>query len=166
MTQTKSKAKIQNQTWGDRLDDAIAEYAEKTRTSRKLVRAKDLVWQEDRMARSALLVSDQTDVALQTLHSFIAEMPAGASTGKHRHTSEAMMHALSGRAYSIVDGERIDWEAGDTIIMPAMCWHQHFNASETEPFRYLAATNYPLTVKMGIALIETADIRSDLKKQG
>ena len=152
-------------TWSDRLDDAIAEAAKDSKLSRKVVRAKDLVWQEDKMARSALLVNDQTDVSLNTLHAFIAEMPAGASTGKHRHTSEAIMYALSGKAYSIIDDERIEWAAGDAIIMPAMAWHQHFNASKTEPFRYLAATNYPLTVKMGIAMIETADVRSDLKKR-
>ncbi|MDD3446515.1 MAG: cupin domain-containing protein, partial [Zavarzinia sp.] len=110
------------------------------------------------------LISEMTGFhSMKNLHAFVAEMPPGASTGKHRHTSEAIMYALEGEAYTIIDGERIEWKAGDALAVPPMCWHQHFNASPDKPFRYLAATNYPMTVNLGIALIETADIRSDLK---
>lgn len=150
-------------TWGEKLDVAIVEAAEENRRAKKVIRSEELVWEEDKMARSALLISTHTGFNLKSIHTFLAEMPAGASTGKHRHTSEAMMYALEGEAYTIIDGERVDWKAGDAIAMPAMCWHQHFNASATKPFRYLAASNYPMTVNLGIALIETSDIRSDLK---
>ena len=150
-------------TWGEKLDAAIVEAAKENQRAKKVIRSEELVWEEDKMARSALLISAHTGFNLKSIHSFLAEMPAGASTGKHRHTSEAMMYALSGEAYTIIDGERIDWKASDAIAMPAMCWHQHFNASTEKPFCYLAASNYPMTVNLGIALIETADIRSDLK---
>jgi len=151
------------ETWGEKLDAALVEAAEENKRAKKVIRAEELRWEEDRMARSALLISKYTGFNLKSLHAFLAEMPAGASTGKHRHTSEALMYALEGEAYTIIDGERIDWKAGDCLAVPAMCWHQHFNASAEKPFRYLAATNYPMTVNLGIALIETADIRSDLK---
>ncbi|KAA3631914.1 MAG: cupin domain-containing protein [Proteobacteria bacterium] len=151
-----------NKTWGDKLDDAIAHASTERRSARKVIRSDELTWEEDKMAKSALLISEMTGFSLRSIHAFIAEMPAGASTGKHRHTSEALMYGLSGSAYTIIDGERIDWKAGDAIAIPVMAWHQHFNASDTEPFRYLAASNYPMTVNLGVELIEHAESRSDL----
>lgn len=151
-------------TWGDKLDEAILTAGERRLGARRVIRSDELDWEEDKMARSALLVSELTGFSLRSIHAFLAEMPAGASTGKHRHTSEALMYALSGSAYSIIEGERVDWKAGDAIAIPVMAWHQHFNASEDEPFRYLAASNYPMTVNLGVELIELAEERSDIKK--
>lgn len=160
-TATMSKP-TEQQTWGDRLDDAIQAASSARREARKVIRSEELQWEEDKMAKSALLVSEMTGFSLRSIHAFLAEMPPAASTGKHRHTSEALMYALSGSAYTIIDGERIDWKAGDAIAIPVMAWHQHFNASDTEPFRYLAASNYPMTVNLGVELIEHAESRSDL----
>ncbi|HKY50360.1 MAG TPA: cupin domain-containing protein [Candidatus Limnocylindria bacterium] len=53
-------------------------------------------------------------------------------SGSHKHThTEAMLYVLEGRGYSIVDGERYDWEAGDAVhVPPRMTTHEHFNDSD------------------------------------
>jgi mannose-6-phosphate isomerase-like protein (cupin superfamily) len=53
-------------------------------------------------------------------------------SGSHKHThTEAMLYVLEGRGYSIVDGERFDWEAGDAVhVPPRMTAHEHFNDSD------------------------------------
>ena len=147
-------------TWGDKLDEGLQKAEREKAESRIVMRATDLMWEEDKMVRSALIVSDLTGFKLKTLHSWIGEILPGGWTGKHRHTSEAIMLALSGDGYSVIDGKRHDWSEGDAIVMPAMTWHQHFNASKTKPFRFYAATNYPLTQNIGLAMIETVEFGS------
>jgi quercetin dioxygenase-like cupin family protein len=53
-------------------------------------------------------------------------------SGSHRHThTEAMLYVLEGKGYSLVDGKRYDWEAGDAVhVPPRMTSHEHFNDSD------------------------------------
>src|SRR5690242_9499378 len=51
-------------------------------------------------------------------------------SGKHRHQGGLAIFVLEGEGYTEVDGVRIDWEAGDLILLPIKpdgCEHQHFN---------------------------------------
>ncbi|HEX9268333.1 MAG TPA: cupin domain-containing protein [Candidatus Limnocylindria bacterium] len=60
----------------------------------------------------------------------IFEETPGSSSHKHAHT-EAMLYVLEGNGYSMIDGERYDWEAGDAVhVPPRMTVHEHFNDSD------------------------------------
>jgi quercetin dioxygenase-like cupin family protein len=65
-------------------------------------------------------------VAMSTI---FEESPHSAS---HSHThTEAMLYVLEGRGYSLIDGVRHDWSAGDAVhIPPRMTHHGHFNDSD------------------------------------
>jgi quercetin dioxygenase-like cupin family protein len=65
-------------------------------------------------------------VAMSTI---FEESPHSAS---HSHThTEAMLYVLEGRGYSLIDGARHDWSAGDAVhIPPRMTHHGHFNDSD------------------------------------
>ncbi len=71
----------------------------------------------------------------------------------HRHTVEAVIYILKGRGYSVIDGIKHPWEAGDLICVPVFAWHLHRNESDDE-IVYLAATTGPFSMAMGIALYE------------
>jgi gentisate 1,2-dioxygenase len=96
---------------------------------------------------------------VQTMAMFIAEIPAGGKSGKHRHFNEALIYILSGRGHSVIEGERHDWEEADVISVPLFSWHQHFNDDPERSVRYLGITNIPLLRAMGLNRIE--DERSD-----
>jgi quercetin dioxygenase-like cupin family protein len=81
----------------------------------------------------------------------------GDRTRKHRHTYETIAYILKGKGYSVVDGVRVDWEAGDALLVPRWTWHQHFNLSETEPAEFLGAENAPMLQNLGLALREEAE---------
>jgi quercetin dioxygenase-like cupin family protein len=53
-------------------------------------------------------------------------------SGSHRHAhTEAMLYVLEGRGYSMIDGERVDWQEGDAVhVPPRMTVHEHFNDSD------------------------------------
>jgi len=155
-----TKVATKKKTWGDVLEDKLDAAASEKKSGRIVIKKKDLVWEEDKFVRSAMAVSTLTGFTLKTLHSWFGEILPGAKTGRHRHTSEAIMFALSGDGYSVIDGVRHDWSEGDVIVMPAMTMHQHCNASATKPFRFYVATNYPLTENIGLALIEVEELGS------
>jgi len=71
----------------------------------------------------------------------------------HRHTVEAVIHWLARKGYSIVDGKRYDWEAGDFICVPIFAWHRHVNLSD-EPAIHVASTTGPLYMGIGQAVYE------------
>ena len=93
------------------------------------------------------------------LQPHISELPPGAASVKHRHTTEAVLYIVKGRGHTTVgfDGqpeERIDWAEGDLLGIPLWAWHQHINDSTTETARYLAVQD-TLTIKqLGLHQIE------------
>jgi gentisate 1,2-dioxygenase len=90
-----------------------------------------------------------------TIDAHISEIPPGGRNKAHRHINEAIIYILSGRGHSIIQREgepamRVDWQEGDMFSPPLFAWHQHFNADPERPARYLAVTNVPLMVRIGL----------------
>ena len=65
-------------------------------------------------------------------------------SGKHRHQGGLVIYVLEGEGHSIVDGERLDWEAGDLLLLPIRpggVEHQHFNKNPDRPVKWVAFIN-------------------------
>ena len=68
--------------------------------------------------------------------SLLNEIPPRWHTGRHVH-AEAMIYVLEGNGYSVIEGRRYDWEAGDLLhVQGPHTDCQHFNIQDT-PVRYL-----------------------------
>lgn len=87
----------------------------------------------------------------------IGELAPGASTTNHRHAYESLVYVLEGSGYTILEGRRFDFRAGDAFYTPPWCWHQHF-ASGEGPVRYITATNMPLLDKIGQTVIREEEV--------
>lgn len=74
---------------------------------------------------------------------------AGDIGGNHRHYYESMIYIIQGKGYSIVEGVKVEWEAGDVVYVPPWAWHQHFNTNPDKEVRYIASTNAPLLQNVG-----------------
>lgn len=74
---------------------------------------------------------------------------AGGTSGNHRHYYESLIYIISGKGYSVVEGNKVDWEPGDIIYAPPWSWHQHFNTDPDNEVRYVAYTNAPLLQNVG-----------------
>jgi len=48
-------------------------------------------------------------------------------TRAHRHSASAVYYVFRGAGYSVIDGVRIDWKAGDFLSLPPWAWHEHAN---------------------------------------
>ena len=86
--------------------------------------------------------------AQQSIGCFEMRVPPGSNVPPpHSHAhSEELIYVLEGKGYSVVDGERHDWEAGDLLLLPIKpggVEHQHFNTDPDTPCRWLAFIHWP-----------------------
>jgi gentisate 1,2-dioxygenase len=99
----------------------------------------------------------------RTLRLFLQRLAppnAGVTTGPsmwksfgHRHTCEAVIYFLTGEGYSIIDGVRYDWKAGDFLCVPVFAWHRHVNTTD-EPVVYVAGVTVPFSKAVGLSVFE------------
>jgi gentisate 1,2-dioxygenase len=139
--------------------ERIAQMAEVTnsqaRSGEVVIKGSSLRWESGHHGRHAFISEPGLlDSSVQTMSMFLEELPPGGCNGRHRHFNEALIYILEGRGYSIVDGERYDWEAGDVVSVPLNKWHQHFNADSERRVLYLGCTNQPLLRAMGLNTME------------
>jgi quercetin dioxygenase-like cupin family protein len=88
--------------------------------------------------------------ALSDWRSFVMDMPT--ATGKHTHQGGLVIYVLEGAGWSVLDGVKEDWVAGDLLLLPIKAGgveHQFFNASPGSPCRWLSAINVPMFNNLG-----------------
>lgn len=81
----------------------------------------------------------------------------GEHNKPHRHTNTALSIIIKGEGYSIVDGKKIEWQAGDVFIAPPWTDHEHCNTSETEQAIFYTIQDVPVVSGMGIWFRESPE---------
>ena len=79
--------------------------------------------------------------ALKTYMLWVQEIPVASRSGRVRHQGGRVHYVWEGRGYTVIDGARHDWEAGDAVCIPIKAngvEFQHFN-SGTEPVKLITA---------------------------
>lgn len=94
------------------------------------------------------------DLPTQNVSLTIGGLLPDQLTNRHRHTYETVLYVLEGAGWTEIEGERIEWQAGDAVYIPSWAWHRHQNTSSTEPAKYLACENAPQLQNLGVALRE------------
>lgn len=104
------------------------------------------------------------ETPLQQWRVFIHEIRT--RSGKHRHQGGLLIFVLEGNGYSIVDGERWDWEKGDLILLPLKpggVEHQHFNLLPDKPSTWAAFINIPIQEYLASDL-QQVDVSPEFKE--
>jgi hypothetical protein len=130
------------------------DHLERQRTGVVVVKSEDRPWQQARQGKLKyhLIPSLYKDTVLQSWRVFSHEIVS--QSGKHRHQGGVSIYVLEGRGYTIADGRRVDWEAGDLIVLPIKpngVEHQHFNLSD-KPSKWIAFVYLPLADSMALHL--------------
>ena len=120
------------------------EFHERQNTGQVVVRPEDREYHISRQGK--LLYYLNAQVYPQTpLHDWrVFTQSLVTHSGKHRHQGGLVIYVVEGKGYSIVDDERVDWEAGDLLLLPIKkggVTHQHFNSSTTEEARLIVISN-------------------------
>ena len=124
---------------------------QRTETGKIVLRSEESAFKQGKQAYvKGLLHPTDTDTALDGWLVFIQEIRS--HSGRHRHQGGLAIYVLEGRGYTTVDGQRVDWEEGDLILLPVKpngVEHQHFNLDPEKPSRWLALIPYHLWAYAG-----------------
>ena len=93
---------------------------------------------------------------MPTLNAFVQALRPGQHTGAHRHTTSVVYHVVSGVGTSIVDGEALSWEQGDTFCVPSWACHEHENGSRREEAVLFSFSNQYAYQSLGLYREELA----------
>lgn len=103
------------------------------------------------------LVHEDTGDALgicSTLNMLVQVFEPGVRNAAHRHSNFALFIVKEGSGYSLIDGKRIDWEAGDVFFAPAWAAHEHCNSSSTNRAVLYTVQNVPEVSSIGASFFE------------
>ena len=115
---------------------------------------KVIVQQLEKQKNSAYSEERQCSVSISDIPSYtigvdITTIGPNSNDRKHRHTYETIVFVLEGSGYSVVEGDRVEWKAGDALHIPPWAWHQHFNSDPDKEVKFLSGTNAPLLQSVG-----------------
>jgi hypothetical protein len=82
------------------------------------------------------------DTCLSVLLFFQQEIPPGSRSGRLKFQGGQVMMITEGRGYTVIDGVKHPWKAGDVVNLPLRAngiIMQHFNADQQQPARFVAA---------------------------
>ena len=117
-------------------------WAERQQTGRIVIRRAETTQQLMRQGHLRFYLDagrSVTDTPLQNWSVFTHEVRT--VSGKHRHQGGLIIYVIDGKGYSVVDGERVDWEKGDLLLLPLKperVEHQHFNLNPEKPALWMA----------------------------
>ena len=102
-----------------------------------LVSGDDRPWEVNRQGKMQWYLHPALkDTCMRDLVFWRQEIPAGSHSGKQKAQGGVVHYVIKGKGYTILNGERHDWEAGDAIAFPTH-WdgveYQHFNLDPGEP---------------------------------
>lgn len=126
-------------------------HEEENRSSRKVMRAADAVIERSHHKGDwkVGLIDTYVGFSNKILGLYVHQLPPNCHTETHKH-GWATIYVLTGHGYSIVDGDRHDWQVGDMINVPAGAWHQHFNTDPETVSQHLLITPQPLRYRIHV----------------
>lgn len=145
-TRVREREPAQERTY-DKALRFYRERAERNATGPVVIRSTDREFELSRQGRIKYYLNHlvHKETPLQQWLVFTHEIRT--QSGKHRHQGGLVIYVIEGKGYSIVEGERWEWEAGDLVLLPMKpggVEHQHFNLDPEKPSTWIAFINTPI----------------------
>ncbi|RSL32337.1 cupin domain-containing protein [Salibacterium salarium] len=64
------------------------------------------------------------------------KLPTNHNTKAHRHVHSSIFHVMEGKGYTVIDGQKFEWEKGDFFILPPYSWHEHVNEGSDDAYLF------------------------------
>jgi gentisate 1,2-dioxygenase len=119
------------------------QWREGMKNAMSLVKGQKLDWEINRQGKMKwYLHPAMKDRAIRSLVVFMQEIPPGSRSGKQKHQGGLVHYILEGKGYTVINGVKHDWEAGDVVVLPIFpdgLQYQHFNADPENRALFIAA---------------------------
>ena len=73
----------------------------------------------------------------------------GEQTQCFRHTASTVYTVLEGKGYTEVNGQKLEWERNDILVVPANMWRRHVNLDASADAVLYSLTDEPLLQAIG-----------------
>jgi mannose-6-phosphate isomerase-like protein (cupin superfamily) len=123
----------------------------------RVIHAKDWAWKGGPQNFGKKIVNPQAVRIAQSIETHIDAYAPGGHGQKHGHMNSAVFYVLKGKGHDVHDGRRIDWQAGDALIVENACVHQHFNDDPEEDSLVLIMKAKPLFLFMHMLFQKVVD---------
>jgi gentisate 1,2-dioxygenase len=87
---------------------------------------------------------------MQTVGASMQLLRPGEHTQAHRHTGSFLYQVAKGRGFSVINGQRFDWEERDIFCVPSWAFHEHANASGSDDACLFCFNDLPTINALGL----------------
>lgn len=87
---------------------------------------------------------------LPTMACMIQLLRPGERTQAHRHTGSAVYHVARGSGFTVVDGQRFNWQKGDLLAIPPWATHEHASSSASADAVLFSIQDLPVLQALGL----------------
>jgi mannose-6-phosphate isomerase-like protein (cupin superfamily) len=109
------------------LEGTYGELVRELFTQPRVYHSKDWEWKGGPHNYGKKIINPQSVKVAQSIECHVDVYAPGGVAQKHGHMNSAVFFVLKGHGHDVHDGRRIDWEAGDALIVENACVHQHIN---------------------------------------
>ncbi|NUU34345.1 cupin domain-containing protein [Pseudomonas sp. C2B4] len=87
---------------------------------------------------------------MPTIGASMQLLRAGFIGKAHRHTGSFLYQVAKGNGYSIINGQRFDWQERDIFCVPSWAWHEHVNLSQNDDACLFCFSDLPVITSLGL----------------
>lgn len=87
---------------------------------------------------------------MQTIGASMQLLRPGERTKAHRQTGSFVYQCAKGKGWSVINGQRFDWQEHDIFVVPAWMYHEHANASDSEDACLFSFHDLPVMRALGL----------------
>jgi quercetin dioxygenase-like cupin family protein len=109
------------------LEGTYGDLKEALYTQPRIYPTQDLKWKGGPQNYGKKVINPQATKIAQSIEAHVDVYAPGGHGQKHGHMNSAVFFVLKGKGHDVHDRRRIDWEAGDALIVENGCVHQHFS---------------------------------------
>jgi quercetin dioxygenase-like cupin family protein len=131
MTETTTKSEVTWERWTKKrtfvraLEGTYGQLKQELFDQPRVYPAQNIPWKGGPTTFGKKIINPQAAKVAQTIETHIEVFSPMGYGQKHGHMNSAVFFILKGKGYDIHDGRRIDWQAGDAMIVENACVHQH-----------------------------------------
>ena len=108
-----------------------------------LIKGRDIPWENNRQGKMKWFLHPALDnTSIRSMIVFEQEIPPGGRSGAQKTPGGSVLYILEGKGYTLLDGERHDWQAEDLVNIPIRAQGvvvQHVNGDPRRRVRFVSA---------------------------
>ena len=109
------------------LEGTYGELVQELFNQPRVYHSSDWNWKGGPQNYGKKIINPQAVKVAQSIEAHLDVYAPGGHGQKHGHMNSAVFYVLKGKGYDVHDRKKIEWEAGDALIVENACVHQHFN---------------------------------------